>query len=83
MNLSKMEVKYVGVRNSNVELFRIVSMLLVLIAHFNGWLVGGISDIHDSFVGLNLRIVQTYISLSMTLCWLKIGISLSDKKFPQ
>lgn len=27
-------------RNSNIELFRIVATLLVLIVHFNGWFVG-------------------------------------------
>lgn len=68
MNLSKMGVKNGGARNSSVELFRIVSMLLVLIAHFNGWLVGGISDIHDSSVGLDQRIGQTVIQSFALVC---------------
>lgn len=63
-----MEVKYGEARNSSVELFRIVSMLLVLIAHFNGWLVGGISDIHDSSVGLDQRIGQTVIQSFALVC---------------
>lgn len=31
-------------RNSSVELFRIIATLLVLIVHFNGWFVGGMPN---------------------------------------
>lgn len=33
-------------RNSSIELFRILSIFLVLIAHWNGWLSGGIREVN-------------------------------------
>lgn len=57
-----------GGRNSSVELFRIVAMLFVLICHFNGWFLGGISDIHDSTVSLEQRIGQTFIQSCGLVC---------------
>lgn len=48
-------------RNSNIELFRIVATLLVLIVHFNGWFVGGLPDSY-SFDSLTVHDgVQLYI----------------------
>ena len=34
-------------RNSNIELFRILATLLVLIVHFNGWFVGGLPTSYE------------------------------------
>ena len=57
-----------GGRESSVELFRIVAMLLVLICHFNGWFLGGISDIYDSTVPIQQRVGQTLIQSLGVVC---------------
>lgn len=48
-------------RNSNIELFRIVSTLLVLIVHFNGWFVGGLPTSYDFSLFSVQEGVQLYI----------------------
>ena len=48
-------------RYSNIELFRIVSTLLVLIVHFNGWFVGGLPTLYDFSTISVQEGVQLYI----------------------
>lgn len=48
-------------RNSNIELFRIVSTLLVLVVHFNGWFVGGLPNSYDLQTFSVQEGVQLYI----------------------
>ena len=55
-------------RNTSVEIFRILSTLLVLIVHFTGWFVGGISDPFDGSIGLPFRIGQTLICSLTIVC---------------
>lgn len=65
-NVNTFEVR--GGRDSNIELFRIVAMLLVLVCHFNGWFLGGISDIYDNTVPLEQRLGQTFIQSLGLVC---------------
>jgi surface polysaccharide O-acyltransferase-like enzyme len=55
-------------RNSSVEVFRILSMLLVLIVHFNGWLLGGMPDEFDSANISSFRIGQVVIQSFAVVC---------------
>lgn len=55
-------------RESNIELFRIVATLLVLIVHFTGWLSGGMSNIFDSQLTLSFRIGQTIMEAISIVC---------------
>ena len=55
-------------RNSSIELFRIIAMLLVLIVHCNGWLVGGIPDSFDEKNISTFRISQAIIQSFSCTC---------------
>ena len=55
-------------RNSSVELFRIIATLLVLLVHFTGWFVGGISDPFDTQLDLSFRIGQMLIESLSIVC---------------
>ena len=55
-------------RDSNVEIFRILATFLVLIIHFSGWFVGGISNPFDSTKDLSFRMGQMIISSLCIVC---------------
>lgn len=48
-------------RNSSIELFRIIAMLLVVIVHFNGWFVGGMPTKFNYNDISSFRINQVFI----------------------
>lgn len=48
-------------RNSNIELFRIIATLLVLIVHFNGWFVGGLPTSYEWTTFTIQDSIQLYI----------------------
>ena len=48
-------------RSSNIELFRIIATLLVLVVHFNGWFVGGLPDTYEWSTFTLQDSVQLYI----------------------
>lgn len=55
-------------RNSSIELFRIMAMLFVVIVHCNGWFVGGIPEKFDE-TNINLfRISQATIQAFTCTC---------------
>lgn len=56
-----------AVRNSSVEVFRILATFLVLIAHFNGWFVGGIPKFDGEEVSA-FRIGQLFIGSLCACC---------------
>jgi hypothetical protein len=55
-------------RNSSIELYRIVATLTVLIVHFNGWFVGGIPDRYDFASPSLFRTGQMIIEASTCIC---------------
>ena len=56
------------VRNSSIELYRILAAFAVLIVHFNGWFVGGLPEIFD-FNNISLfRSCQVGIQASTCIC---------------
>ncbi len=67
LQISK-EVSKLSVRNSSVELFRIIAMLFVVIVHCNGWLVGGIPDDFDEHNISFFRISQAAIQAVTCTC---------------
>lgn len=60
-------------RNSSVEVFRIIATFLVLIVHFNGWFVGGMPEKFAGFSAFNLgQDVIEAISCTCVNCFLVI-----------
>ena len=55
-------------RNSSIELFRIIAMLFVVIVHCNGWLVGGIPDYFDETNISMFRVSQALIQAITCTC---------------
>lgn len=55
-------------RDSSIELFRILATFMVLVVHFTGWFVGGISDPFDATKPLQFRIGQTIIESLSVIC---------------
>lgn len=55
-------------RNSSIELFRIIAMLFVVIVHCNGWLVGGMPDDFDETNISTFRISQALIQAITCTC---------------
>lgn len=55
-------------RNSSIELYRIVAMLFVVIVHCNGWLVGGIPGVFDETNISVFRISQATIQAITCTC---------------
>lgn len=55
-------------RDSSVECFRILATFLVLIVHFTGWFIGGISAPFDASQDLSLRIGQMVIGSLCVVC---------------
>ena len=55
-------------RESNVELFRILAMFLVLVVHFTGWFVGGLADPFDSTKDLSFRMGQMVMEALSVVC---------------
>ena len=55
-------------RNSSIELFRIIAMLFVVIVHCNGWLVGGMPDDFDETNISTFRISQALIQAFTCTC---------------
>lgn len=55
-------------RDSSIELFRILATFMVLVVHFTGWFVGGISDPFDSSLPLAFRIGQPIIESLSIVC---------------
>lgn len=55
-------------RDSNVEVFRLLATFLVLLIHFNGWFVGGLSDLTDSSKDLSFRVGQMVIGSLSVVC---------------
>lgn len=54
------------VRQSNVELLRILAMFLVVVAHCNCWLAGGLPDMSD---GLSMvDIIRYFIAAIASIC---------------
>lgn len=58
----------VKVRNSSVEMYRILAVFIVLVAHFNGWFVGGVpSQMDFEDVGI-YRVGQLIIAALSCIC---------------
>lgn len=55
-------------RNSSIELFRIIAMLFVVIVHCNGWLVGGIPESFDETNISTFRVSQALIQAITCTC---------------
>lgn len=55
-------------RDSSIELFRILATFAVLLVHFTGWFVGGISNPYDSSLDLSFRIGQMFIEALNVVC---------------
>ena len=55
-------------RNSSIELYRIIAMLFVVIVHCNGWLVGGIPSVFDETNISVFRISQATIQAITCTC---------------
>lgn len=55
-------------RDSSIELFRIIATFAVLLVHFTGWFVGGISNPHDSSLDLSFRMGQMIIESLSIVC---------------
>ncbi len=55
-------------RNSSVELYRIIATFVVLIVHFNGWLVGGMPDHFDTHNITAFRTGQMLIEAATCIC---------------
>lgn len=55
-------------RDSSIELFRIVATFTVLLVHFTGWFVGGISNPHDTSLDLSFRMGQMIIESLCVVC---------------
>ena len=55
-------------RDSSIELFRIIATFTVLLVHFTGWFVGGISNPHDSSLDLSFRVGQMIIESLSVVC---------------
>lgn len=55
-------------RDSSIELFRILATFMVLVVHFTGWFVGGVSDPFDATKPLSFRIGQTVIESLSVIC---------------
>lgn len=55
-------------RNSSIELFRIIAMFMVVIVHFNGWFVGGMPSAFDFVNVSNYRIGQALIESFSIMC---------------
>ena len=62
------KLQFGGLRESNVELFRILATFLVLVVHMTGWLVGGLADPFDSTKDLSFRIGQTIMESLSVVC---------------
>lgn len=63
-----MTAAHVKKRDSSIETFRILATFLVLIVHFNGWFVGGITDPFDSEKDFSFRMGQMLISSLSVVC---------------
>ena len=55
-------------RDSSIELFRIIATFTVLLVHFTGWFVGGISNPHDNSLDLSFRVGQMIIESLSVVC---------------
>lgn len=55
-------------RDSSIELFRILVTFMVLVVHFTGWFVGGVSDFSDATKPIDFRIGQTIIESLCIVC---------------
>lgn len=55
-------------RDSSIELFRILATFMVLVVHFTGWFVGGVSDPFDSSIPVAFRIGQPIIEAICIVC---------------
>lgn len=64
----KLEKQTDNGRNSSIELFRIIAMLLVLIVHLNGWLVGGLPKNFDFDNVTFYRVGQMIIHSFSIIC---------------
>jgi len=62
-----MKISHSSSRNSSIELFRIIATFFVLIAHFNGWFVGGLPQSLD-FGTFNWRWCQFFIIGATGVC---------------
>lgn len=55
-------------RNSSIELFRIISMLFVVVVHYNGWMVGGMAEYFDlSSISIHF-VSQSFIQGLTAVC---------------
>lgn len=55
-------------RNSSIELYRIIATFTVLIVHFNGWFVGGMPDRYDLANPSLFRTGQMIIEAATCIC---------------
>lgn len=55
-------------RNSSVELFRILATFLVLIAHLNGWMAGGLVEWNDVNIPSIHKVSQLIIASLCAVC---------------
>ena len=56
------------VRNSSVELFRLIAAFYVLVVHWNGWFVGGMPDSFDLQNISAFRVGQAFIEALTCVC---------------
>ncbi len=54
-------------RNSSIELYRIIAILAVFVAHWNGWFVGGIPSFDSNALSL-FRVSQVTICAMTSMC---------------
>lgn len=55
-------------RDSSVECFRILATFLVLLVHFAGWFVGGVSEPYDTSLPLSFRMGQMLMEALGVVC---------------
>lgn len=56
------------VRNSSIELFRLIAAFYVLVVHWNGWFVGGMPDSFDLQNISAFRVGQAFIEALTCVC---------------
>lgn len=55
-------------RNSSIELFRILATFLVLIVHLNGWMAGGLVEWNDPDIPMIHKVCQLIIQSLSVVC---------------
>lgn len=73
------EKSNVKIQESSIELFRIISMLLVLIVHLNGWYLGDLDSnkVYDRISGINFKELYRFIVESASVVCVNCFILIS------